>query len=150
MTKHDSHMADLHRQHGDGDKSAAIRAVFACVCSFPAKPVPRWARDAFARACYDVHQANVGSWDDVFGKPKGHLAARRHRLDSKEKVWREIQERRADGAAVDNELFEAVAADLKMGRRQVKELYDERRRAGWPLAERGTRFLGAPIVYPKR
>ena len=37
-------------------------------------PIPDWLKQAFERACTDVHMYRVKSWDDVFGKPlkKGH------------------------------------------------------------------------------
>jgi hypothetical protein len=148
---HAAEMVALEKEFHSGRKRAVLDALVVCVCAIPAKPVPRWAAQALAKAVYDVTSAHVASWDDVFGNPlpKGrHLKARQRRLRLRDLVWRECMERRADGAGTSDKLFNEVAEKLRITPREARELFYEMR-ATRTLVERGRRFLGAPVITPK-
>jgi hypothetical protein len=149
---HAAEMVALEKQFHSGRKRAVLDALLVCVCAIPAKPVPRWVAQAFAKAVYEVTSAHVASWDDVFGEPlpKGrHLKARRRRLRLRDLVWRECMERRADGAGTSDKLFNEVAENLRITLREVRELFYEMK-ASRPLVKKGRRFLGVhPIITPK-
>ena len=66
---HDAEMAAFERQYKAGDKRVILHALAQCICSFPSKPVPPWARHVLAAAMYEITMAKVKSWDQVFDKP---------------------------------------------------------------------------------
>lgn len=69
MRDHAAEMLKLERLFRGGKQRAALDAIYVCVCSVPQKPVPNWARQALARAMFDITMAKASSWDDVFGRP---------------------------------------------------------------------------------
>ena len=70
MTRnHANEMADLEQQFNNGCKRAVLDVLLVCVCAFPEKPVPDWAKRAFAKGMHDVTTARANCWDDVFGIP---------------------------------------------------------------------------------
>ena len=127
MRDHAAEMAELHRRHKANDRRAVLDALFVCLCSEPPKPVPDWARRAFRDAYGKVFGALAGSWDDVFGKPKGHLAQRRRRKLMETAVWKRCRDLHASGEAIDGQLFAKVAKEKQflIGARQAKAMFYE-------------------------
>jgi hypothetical protein len=126
MRDHAADMAVLERRHRAGDRRAAIDAIYISQCSEPAKPTPDWARWAFHRAYGRVFGALAESWDEEFGKPlkpRERLAAKRKRKEMETVVWKRVRTLNAGGAAIGRGLFESVAKDVDMGRRQVEEMF---------------------------
>jgi hypothetical protein len=130
---HTKRMAEFQRQFDAGANQAMLYALAECVLSSPELPIPEWVKKAFEQAVYKVMTAQVASWDDVFGRPlpKGkQLAATQRRLKLREQVWQRCWWRIYRGAKIDQGLFEAVARELRVGERQVRELYYELKGAG--------------------
>jgi hypothetical protein len=69
LARHAARMAEFASQFYAGDKRALPHALCECVCSYPEKPAPEWARQELAKAMYAVTMARAASWDDVLGKP---------------------------------------------------------------------------------
>ena len=126
MRDHDADMAELQRRHqADGDRRAVLDALFVCLCSVPAKPVPDWARWGIPQRVWASFGATAASWDDVFGKPEGRLPQRRKRMEIRTSVWKRCRDLRVGGAAIDAELFARVAKEFRIGERQAKTMYYE-------------------------
>jgi hypothetical protein len=109
-------------------------------------PPPDWAARPYIAAFDAVNNYRAASWDEVFGPafPKGkHLKSLRDRRERVFKVGDEINSRllragipsatekptRKRALPVGEELFEAVANELKLTTRQVKEAYTAYKRA---------------------
>jgi hypothetical protein len=130
---HAKRMAEFQREFEVGKKEALLYALAECVGSSPELPIPNWVTEMFEIALWNATTGRIASWDDVFGKPlpKGkQLAAKRRRLELREKVWKNCWSRIERGAAIEPALFEAVAGELHIGTRQVRELFYELKRAG--------------------
>jgi hypothetical protein len=129
MRDHAAKMEELHRRHRAGDKRAVLDALFVCLAAEPPRPVPDWARRAFEDAYGKVFGALAGSWDDVFGKPKGRLAQRRTRMLLVTPVWKRCRALHAAGHGIGDKLFGEVADEFGIGARQVKEMFYKAERA---------------------
>ena len=132
MADHEADMQELKNRHDAGDKRAVLDALLVCLGSFPnMKPIPDWVRLAFIEAYGKIYAAEVGSWDDVFGRPKGHLDARRRRFRLRYPVWRRardwlhVRKHKRDSA-----LFEALGREFGIGERQAREMFYEMENAG--------------------
>jgi hypothetical protein len=116
----------------DPDRVTLLGAMYVYLGAEPAKPLPDWMRQAFRRAYEQVSWAFAGSYDDVFGKPlkpRERLAAKRKRKMLETPVWKRVHEYKAAGVPTDRALFEQVAEEFGMGRRQVEEMFYTRERA---------------------
>lgn len=116
-------LAELKQRHDNDDQRAVLDALDHCFSCRPIKEVPEWVREAFCKAYADIFNARAGSWDDVFGKPKGHLKQRRRRKELEYSVWRWIRNLHDSGKAIDGEMFATVAKKAGIGARQAKELF---------------------------
>lgn len=132
MRDHAADMEKLHERHKAGNKRAVLDALFVCLCSYPAKEVPGWARDAFRHAYGEVYAARARHWDDVFGDPwpKGHLKDKRLRIEYRYQVWRHCRQLHAEGMPIGEPLFKKVGKKVGIGTRQTREMFYEQERAG--------------------
>src|SRR6266436_5886334 len=78
-------MAARKRRHDDGDRGAALEALYFCLSL--RKPVPDWVSRPFCHAYGQVIGARAASWDSVFGKPRGHIKRRRRLMDLEFDAW---------------------------------------------------------------
>ena len=84
---------------------------------------------AHGRSARLFFEGHLKSWEDVFGKPfpgKRRKGAATWRKDLE--VWVRVKERHADGAKLDDLLFEEVGKELGLSATTVKNLYYERKR----------------------
>ncbi len=97
--------------------------------------IPKWAADAFIVAVEKVKRAEVGSWDDAFGRPypKGHqLARERARLKSTA-IYLRVTELRKRRIPIN---FDEVGREHGLAATQCKTAYykfkkrEDRLRAG--------------------
>ena len=151
MADHKADMQELERRHMAGDKRAVLDAIFVCICSWPQKPIPDWTRLAFHDAYGKVFGAQVGSWDDVFGKPKGHLARRRRRMQLRYPVWRRARDLlHIKAHKRDDALWTVLRREFGIGERQAKEMFYEMENAGgrksnlWSLRPPGRATKSSP------
>ena len=128
---HAARMAEFKRQFDAGDKRALPHALCECTCSYPAKRVPKWLRQEFAKAMYAVTMAKAASWDDVLGKPhKGRQveALRNERALSYWVVKRVLELRRQKPRPKD--IFQKVADEAKprISRATCKRYFERERK----------------------
>ena len=154
MARRDT-LAELKQRHGKGDRGAVLDALDHCFSCRPIKEVPEWAREAFCKGYAEIFNAHAGSWDDVFGKPKGHLKQRRRRKEIEFRVWmvralnagrNPIDDKRAiavDKKPIDGEMFATVGKRLGVGPRQAKSMYYaiERSSSRWQPQRRRKAFV---------
>jgi len=99
---------------------------------------PEWLATEFATRYWRAIHYDFATWDEAFGRlhKKGlKLQAAKIREDRWVQVVTRIQEiLKTENVAIDDGLFERVAADLGFGQRQVKELWYR-----MPMAVRGRR-----------
>jgi len=126
-----------------GDSQALLGTIQICLRT--GVQTPLWAIEAFADCTERVFEADVGSWDEAFGRPypKGtHLATLRQKLklDSYSRVfhrisqildWRPGEPPIADWlterASIGPALFEAVGKEFGVGPRTCKDRYYEQK-----------------------
>jgi hypothetical protein len=113
----------MKQRHDKGDPRAVLDALDHCFSCRPIKPVPKWAQKAFCEAYAKVFNAKAGSWDDVFGKPKGHMKSRRRRKEREFSIWKYVRSFHAQGKAIDDEMFVGAGKEFHVGARQAKEMY---------------------------
>ena len=89
----------------------------------PIKKVPKWVREALCKGYAEIFNARAGSWDDVFGRPKGHLKQRRRRQGLQFPIWKRIRYLRATGKGLDDNMFAAIGEEFGVGARQAKSMY---------------------------
>jgi hypothetical protein len=110
-------MRRLRQDYETGDKGAVPSIIKLCFSD--KRPVPGWAQAEFYNACGEIHQHRAKSWDDVFGRPleKGaQLAAARRHLSLRLPVALAVVERVAAGEAIDKNMFDAIAEELRADR----------------------------------
>src|SRR5262245_5843482 len=92
---HAAEMAELEKQFKAGRKRAVLDAILVSIYAIPEKPVPLWAKRAFAMALYDVAKAKAASWDDVFGpafKKGTHVSEIQKQRAIREKVYARVMQ----------------------------------------------------------
>jgi hypothetical protein len=100
---------------------------------------PQWLADEFARRHALVTNAELGSWDQAFGRPwppKTRLVEVRRRRHQSVLVHSAVFAHVLRGAAVDGNLFDAVALELDMGigGATARDRYYQALREGMPNA----------------
>jgi hypothetical protein len=118
-----------------GDKSELLYCLSYCV-RYHDVPIPEWLRGAFSGAYHEALMHRIDTWDDVFGKPLGN-GKKFGRGKSRKKAERDLRlgprvlgrviRRYRAGQAINDEMFEAIGRDLKIGKNKAKELYSEQR-----------------------
>jgi hypothetical protein len=107
-----------------GDKAALLRILW--LCAAHRLPLPDWAGDAIAAACFAAWDGEIESWDDVFGKPWGDGGQRRAVQTNSRgvEVWTRVR-RLVDeeGAAITNDLFDRVGEEFGLSRPIISRLY---------------------------
>lgn len=120
-------------EYSAGDQSALMRMiVFSALSKLP---IPNWAADVLTGAHGFAVWDEIGSWDEVFGKPNGKAFAfkpgRRTKRRSvmqrearKYEVWNEILLASQEGRSIDDNLFDEIGRKLGVGgKTEVKRLY---------------------------
>jgi hypothetical protein len=110
-----------------GEKHSLISALRWCIVS--RRALPSWVSKELWHACELFYEGQLQSWEDVFGKPfpgKRRKGASTRRKDLE--VWVRVVERRAEGANVDDLLFEEVGKEFGFGATTAKNLYYRRQR----------------------
>ena len=136
--KKDSHLKlleEYRRLFEGGDKHALIEAIWACLWpdaleEVPSALLPEWVKAALKHAYLTFLNAELESWDEIFGKPfpgktrKGFL-----KLTRTMEIWERVEKLKKQGRAVDGSFFDEVAAELEQegrgigGGSTVRDLY---------------------------
>ena len=115
----------LRTQFQAGDKRSLAEAMLICLSADDRFPV--WVKKALASAVYDALAYHVRSWDDVLGPPvkKGDHLKRKRRFGSLAPyiAVRVCHLYRFERRALDDELFEQVAAEFDLRKTTVKKMY---------------------------
>jgi hypothetical protein len=112
------------------------------VCGSADIPLPRWAADAFSKAIRRVFSAEIATWDEAFGRPwpkRTDFSALRRHMGMMQEIFLRVRTLHEDGdRAIDEELFEDVGKEFKIGRSLCSKLYyqEKRRLGGLPYAIR--------------
>jgi hypothetical protein len=104
----------LKRDFEAGDKSALLYTIYVCL-EFR-WPIPEWARVAFLDACEAVKRFEIGSWDEIFGRPvpkSTHLKTERRKEQLRFEIIACVKILKARGDRIDKELFEKIGKKLK-------------------------------------
>jgi hypothetical protein len=111
--------------HGDGDKQILLWAIDDAAQR--GLPIPPWAARALNEVIYRAAEGELDSWDEAFGKIFAGIQKRRAQtLTRMLDVYYRVRELRAEGHAIDNNLFERVGDELRLhasGKTTVQELY---------------------------
>ena len=105
-----------------GEKHVLLGAVYFCLIED--LPLPIWAKDAFGAAYERGTDGEIGSWNEVFGKPwgKGRRKARSMETQGRD-IWRAVRTLRGrDGANIES-AFAKVAATKHMTVPTVRRYY---------------------------
>ena len=109
----------------NGDRAALFFAINQCATR--ELVIPEWAASAFRRGYSDVASFRVDSWDKAFGAPfpKGFKVAQgRRRLGLIFIVHGRILDiYKREQVAIDDELFQRVANEFHIGKRQCKQFW---------------------------
>jgi hypothetical protein len=109
-----------------GEKHSLISALRWCVISHRA--LPSWVGKELWHAFELFYEGQLKSWEDVLGKP--FLGKRRKGASTRRKdleVLIRVVERHADGANLDDLLFEEVGKEFGFSATTAKNLYYRRR-----------------------
>lgn len=122
------HLDRLEERYDRGDKRSVLRAVQQCADH--QLTMPEWVAEAVSGAIHKMEQYEVQSWDEAFGdtNPKGaHLEKARERQKLKFVVAQRMREiiLCERETAIDDALFERVAAEMGIGKRRCKEFWCE-------------------------
>ncbi len=118
----------LRRQFEMGDDFALLQAIAKCAQN--KLLMPNWISENYLRRYRRVLHADVGTWDEAFGRPypKGkHLVKLRQRRELRFAVYNEISTRlnATPETAIDDALFESVGSNFQIGKTLCNELYYE-------------------------
>ena len=109
----------------DGDRTAAMHAVYLCSCCDLA--IPAWAAKAFIGGYQKILNCRVATWDDAFGSPfpkNFRLHDARLRRENTPRILVAVMNAVLDeGIPIDAGLFEEVGQRLGLGARQVRETW---------------------------
>jgi hypothetical protein len=124
---HDAMFQAQLREYEKRFRSEESYALFAALtlCVMWCRPLPSWAAKEIWLA-YDLYRkGKLGKWDDVFGKP--FPGPRRRGIDTKSKdvpIWaRARQLYETEDYQLDNELWELLGKEFKMGTTNVKDAF---------------------------
>jgi hypothetical protein len=109
--------------HLSGQPQALTDMIYWCA-TFGWK-LPQWAADAFISAADKVRSAQLGSWDEAFGKPypgKKHVGKVRRSLKSMA-IYLRVTELHGPDSPIDNGMFERVGEEFSLAKTQCAELY---------------------------
>jgi hypothetical protein len=85
--------------------------------------IPKWAADAFIVAAEKVRRAEVGSWDDAFGRPYlGEHVGKVRRYRKSTKIYLRVTELRERRIPIN---FDEVGREHGLAATQCKKLYYE-------------------------
>ena len=116
----------VRRLYQSGDSLALMNMIYWCA-TFGWK-LPQWAADAFISAADKVRSAQLGSWDEAFGKPypREHVGKVRRNLKSMA-IYLRVTELHEQGNPIDSGMFEIVGGELRpvMAKTQCARLYYE-------------------------
>jgi hypothetical protein len=120
----------LKRSFEAGDKAVLLWTIHACLEL--RRPIPEWARVAFADACEAAERFKIRSWDDVFGRPvpKGtHLKPRKRDAALPLIIFEHVEALKSAGRKVDKkDLFKEVGKEWGINATRVSEIYYAERR----------------------
>lgn len=108
-----------------GDRAALFEAIYQCATRDVL--IPDWAARAFRRGYQEILNCRVDSWDEAFGPPfpkgfKISQAKRRRSLRPQIHV-RIMNIIKQESVPVDDELFQRVATEFHIGKRQCKQFW---------------------------
>jgi hypothetical protein len=136
-----------HRRFEAGDGFSLMHAIREC--SRHELPLPPWAAAAYIARFDRILTLRESSWDAVFGRPfpKGsHLKSARLRRELRPVVALRVDEIvAAEGCPIDDELFERVGVEFKIGKTLANELYYDAKRifdSLPPSLEQAIKLLG--------
>jgi hypothetical protein len=131
MAVEDSLLA-LEKRFAAGDKSALADALHLVVVNRLTPPT--WVWQAFTAGWGGVVSGRLASWDDVLGKRHKNSrkrAAARWQWELRYPVWHKVRRLNAgDGIGISDELFQIVAEQFGLTKRNVSELYHRMQRSG--------------------
>src|ERR1700730_7484658 len=118
---------EIKSHHQSGNPLALMDMIFWCA-TFGWK-LPQWAADAFISAANKVRSAQVGSWDEAFGRPyhpRKHLGKAHRSLRTMEIYLRVTELHDRDNIPIDKEhMFNPVAEEFGLAGTQCADLYYE-------------------------
>jgi hypothetical protein len=126
--KQDAHLKlleEYRRLFGGGNKHALIEALWACLLQdsleeAPSVFLPEWVKAALMHAYLTFLNAELRSWDEIFGKPfPGKTRKRLLKLRRTMEIWERVEKLKKQGRAVDGILFHDVAAELEQEGRGI-------------------------------
>jgi hypothetical protein len=137
-----------------GDLDSVPMALLLCIIN--EELPPDWLRDAYSKAVDRVRSYEVGSWDDVFGKPlaKGkQLDVARRKSKIAHGVWSRVRHRTAidlddDGKRdkIVKDLFEEVGKEFGIKGTVAAEIYYEHDREMSRWLPRGKRIYKMRMI----
>jgi hypothetical protein len=122
-----ANMKNFRTRFRRGEKQCLILALRWCIMS--RRALPSWVSKELWHASERYYEGQLKSWEGVFGKPfpgKRRKGASTRRKDME--VWTRVEQRYADGANLDDLLFEEVGKEFGFSATTTKNLYYERRR----------------------
>jgi hypothetical protein len=129
---------EIKSHHQSGNPLALMDMIFWCA-TFGWK-LPQWAADAFITAADKVRSAQLGSWDEAFGKPYPgeHVGKVRRNLKSMA-IYLRVTELHGPDSPIDNGMFERVGKEFSLAKTQCAELYYAFKKREDVLRAAGTR-----------
>jgi hypothetical protein len=102
--------------------------VLHCIsCCFGANvPVPEWAQREFRRLHWEGQRGWLRSWDKAFGRPSTERKFYRSEGEAQwtRMITKRVAEAKQSGVAIDDELFEQIGLELRVGgKTRAKKLY---------------------------
>ena len=96
------------------------------VCSLSGTPIPEWACEVFTGIDPHVKWGMIGSWNEVFGKPREKARSVIKAKNSRTSVYEMVQLLNARGNPINDAMFELIGKRLGIGgKTTVKNLYRE-------------------------
>lgn len=118
---HDRSLDKCQRHFEAGHKSALLETIFYCACL--GIPLPQWAKQAFEAARGRARDGELGSWDEVFGKPWGEGRRKAQWMKMRgSKIWLAVTALRLEKIKIED-AFAKVAAEKNMTVPTVRRLY---------------------------
>src|SRR5262245_9897427 len=116
--------SELHRRaYEAGDRAALMLMLRHCLMMH--LPLPQWVQQALLEVIDQVGSGALASWDEGLGKPRPKgLHSFSTLLDSQRwKIWAAGQEMIAQGAPIDEELFQRLGKQFNASATAVRERY---------------------------
>jgi hypothetical protein len=119
-------ISELETKYINGDGAALFAALRKCANHDLVMPL--WVSRAFIKGYDAVLCCRANSWDEAFERPypKGkHLSSMKESREKRFPIWLRVKELRAEGATIDDGLFERVGREFGMSKSRANELYYE-------------------------